>query len=228
MSRQTRLSALCAAMLVACVIMVGCAPKAKPAPAAAAPPPPPPPPATLSAIKSELISAKAQLDTTNQSLNTLAKATPANAQSSYDTFATEYAKLKNQADICSSRAKDLATRAEDYYNTWNKQSDVQNPDLKRSATVQKIEAQQTYDNIKAEVELTRLAFDPYMNQCKDIGNYLRGNVTPAALSSIGDMVTKANLNYADVNKHVDAVIASMNKIMASTGEGAPVPAPAPK
>jgi hypothetical protein len=103
---------------------------------------------------------------------------------------------------------------------------VTNPDLRRRLTQQRAEAEKTFSAIKSEVELTRLAFDPYMSGLKDIGAYLRGNTSPAAIATVTDMVTKANTDYAETIKHIDAVVEEMNKIMAASGEAAASPAPA--
>lgn len=78
--RVTSGLALLGLFLLTCGLMAGCASDKKttpPAPAAAAPAQaPPPPPAMLRQMKAELLGAKAQLEMTNASVNTLAKNRP--------------------------------------------------------------------------------------------------------------------------------------------------------
>jgi hypothetical protein len=217
---------LAGTFVLTCALLCGCASekKAEPAPTAAAPPPPPPPPpATLTQIKQELVAAKAQLDTTTAAMNTLVKSGNADVQSNYDKFSTEYAKLQSQADTLRSRSDDLKARTQAYFDQWNKQAEVQNPDIRRRATEQRAEAEKTFSTIKSEIELARLSFDPYMNQLKDISTYLKDNKTPAALQTVSDISTKATANAAEVNKHLDAVLGGINTIMSASGEGTGIP-----
>lgn len=214
---------LTAAFATLCLALNGCAPKKEPA---APPPLPPPPPATLSQIKNELTQAKAQLEVTTASMNTLGKSSVADVAGNYDKFSTESAKLKSNVQTCRSRADDLKKRTQAYFDTWNKQAEVQNAELRRSATAQRAEAEKTFSTIKSEIELMKLSLDPYMSHLNDISSYLKDNKSPAALATVQDLVTKANADSAEVSKHADAVLAGINKIMAASGEGAPVPAPA--
>jgi len=210
--------------LVALVSLSGCA-SDKPAPAKAAPPPPPP--ASLTKIKSELVDAKAQLQLTNDSLNKLQKSSQTDAQANYNAFTEQYLKLQAKADEVSKRAKDLKERASSYAAMWDKQAQVQNPELRKEAMQQKANARQIYDSITSEMQLARLSFDPYMANLKDVGNYLRGNLTPANLNSVSGLVTKANGQVKEVDGHISAIVTSIDKISTATGESAASAAPAP-
>ena len=215
---------LFASFVLTVALLSGCASDKKTE--AAKPSTPPPPPATLSQMKEELIGAKAQLDTTTASLNALAKSAGADVQGNYDKFAVELTNMEKQAAVCRSRAEDLKVRTQAYYDTWNKQADVQNPELRRRASQQRAEAEKTYRNIKSEVELMRLSYDPYMSQLNDVRSYLKGNLTPAAIASVSDLVKKVNADGSEVKQHLDAVVAEINSIMAASGEVTAPPAPA--
>ncbi len=205
-------------LIVAGATIGGCASKSEPPPPPPAAPPPPPPPATLSQIKGELLAAKAQMDVTNASLNDLAKSSGPNAQANYDKFTTEFDKFKTLAEVCRTRNEDLKFRTQAYFDQWNKQAEISNPELRRRATEQRVQAENTFNGIKAEVELAKLSFDPYVKGLTDVSAYLKGNLTPAALASVNDSVTKANSDSKELSGHVDALVADINKIMASTGE----------
>jgi hypothetical protein len=197
---------------------------------AAAPPPPPPssPPATLTQIKDELTQARAQVETTTASMNTLSQSGGADVANNYDKFATEVAKLQRDVETCRARADDLKGRAQAYFDTWNRQAEVQNPDLRRSAIAQRAEAERTFATIKSEMELTKLSLDPYMKHLTDISSYLKINKSPAALATVQDAVAAAAGDGTEVGKHVDAVLAGIDKVMAASGEATPAAAPAAK
>jgi Protein of unknown function (DUF2959) len=211
----------------------GCASDKKPEAAKPAPTPPPQP-VSLTKIKSELVDAKSQLQLTNDSLNKLQKSSQADAQTNYNAFTEQYLKLQAKADAVSKRSKDLKERAASYRAIWDKQAQVDNPELRKQAMQQKADAEQVYNNIRNEMQLARLSFDPYMANLKDVGNYLRGNLTPANLTSVGDLVTKANGQAKEVDGHIAAIVTSIDKITTATGEGtaaaaaAPAAAPAPE
>src|SRR4051794_19092816 len=86
------------ATLALLVCVMGCAsdkPKPAPAPAAAAPTPPPVP-VSLNKIKSEILDAKAQVDSTSNSLVALQNSSTADAQGNYNRFSEEYLKMKSK------------------------------------------------------------------------------------------------------------------------------------
>jgi hypothetical protein len=226
---------LAAAMIVmAGALLAGCA-KDKPAAKPQAAPPPPPKPVSLTQIKAELQDAKAQMQTTTDSLNKLHKSSQADAQANYDAYTGEYLKLKSKADAVSKRSEEIKSRASAYFAMWNKQAEVENPELKRQAMQQRAGAERTYNEIVNELELTRMSFKPYMSNLTDVGNYLRGRLTPATIGSTTDLVTKANAQSTEVATHVDAITKAIDSITAGTGEGAagipaaaaPIPAPTP-
>jgi len=217
--RITLTTLVLAAGTLALASLTGCA-SDKPAPPPAAPPAPPPKPTSLSQIKSELLAAKSQVQVTNDSLNKLQKSSTADADANYNRFTEEQLKLQATADALSKRSKDLKDRASAYQAMWNQQAEVQNPELRRQAVQQKADAERIYNTINSDMELARLAFQPYMANLKDVGNYLRGNLSPANLQSTGDLVQKANSQAKEVDSRISAIVSSIDKITSATGEAA--------
>lgn len=231
MSKQMPLLSLAACLAMVIVLASGCAPKkepAKPAEAAA----PAPQPVTLGQMKSELLESKAQVQTTSDSLVKLQKSSTADAQGNYNAFTEQYLKLQAKADSVKTRADDLKAKSAAYHEMWNKQLEVQNPELRRQVVQQKANAEQVYNTISSEMELLRMTFSSYMANLKDVGNYLRGNLSPASLQASSDLVAKADSQGKQVNAHLDAIIGAIDKISAATGESVATqpaaPAGAPK
>lgn len=210
---------LAAVAMVGCgiTVLVGCASEKRVPESAEAPKPQP---VSLAQIKSELLQTKTQLGVTTNSLNTLAKSSTADADANYNKFSEEYLKLQAKADFLKGRAQDLKAKSAAYYDLWNKQAEVENPELQRQALQQKADAEKVYSSIRNEMQLARNAFNPYMSNLKDVGNYLRGHLTPASLQSISGLVAKANDQAKEVNVHIDAIVGSIDKMSSATGEGA--------
>ena len=55
---------------------------------------------------------------------------------------------------------------------------------------------------------------------KDIGNYLRGNLSPANLASAGDLVQKASTEAKEVDGRIATIVEAIDKISSATGAGA--------
>jgi membrane-bound lytic murein transglycosylase len=211
---------------LAVAMLAGCA-SDKPKPVEAKAAAPAPKPVSLTLVKSELATSKAQIQTTTEALNKLQKSSPADAQANYNAFTEQYLKLKAQSEQVATRAEDLKTRASAYFTTWDKQASVDNPELRKGAVQQKAEARRTYDSIVNEMELTRIAFKPYMANLADVGSYLRGNVSPATLNSISELVAKTNAQGKEVDTHLAAILSGVDKITTGTGEAAPASGGAP-
>ena len=202
---------------LALVSMPGCASDKPTAPMT--PPPPPPQPVSLSQIKSELLAAKSQLRLTSEALNRLQESSTADADANFNAFTEEFTKLQAKSEAVSARSEDLKEKASAYYETWNRQVDVENPDLRRQAVQQKADAERLYNTITSEMELARIAFKPYMSNLKDIGNYLRGNISPATLTTVRDLVDKSNKQAQEVEGHITEIVNAVDKIQRATGEG---------
>jgi len=211
---------------LALALLTGCASE-KPKTAAAKPAAPAPAPVSLAQVKSELMGSKAQLQATTDSLNKLQKSSPADAQANYNAFTEHYLKLQSQSQTLSTRAADLKTRASTYFATWDKQAAVENPELRRGAVQQRAEAQRTYSSIVNEMELASLSFKPYMSNLADVGSYLKGNLSPATLNSISDLVARTTAQSKEVDTHIAAIVSGVDKIGSATGEAAPASGAAP-
>jgi len=217
-------SCLVGSLLAAAGAVPGCATEK---PVAQAPAPEPaPPPASLAKIKSELLESKAQIHATTTALVALQKSPAGNASANYNRFTEEYLKLQAKSDAIKARAADLKSEASAYYDLWNKQGEVENPDLRRQAVQQKSDAERVYRTIGSEMELARIAFNPYMTNLKDVGSYLRGNLSPASLQSISDLVTKAGSQATEINTHLDGIVGAIDSMSKATGGGMIPPAPA--
>ena len=190
------------------------------APPAAAAVPPPREPMTVNQIKSELIRGKTQIEATTAAMNNLVKAQPADVQAKYNAFEGEFIKLENQRANAKMLAEDLKTRSQQYYDLWSKQVEVENPELRRRAAEERTQAVNTFNRVKSEMELVKLSFDPYMSKLKDIGSYLRSNMTPAALGSVSTLADDANRDSKSVMSHIDSLIADLDRISQATGAGA--------
>jgi hypothetical protein len=214
----TTLSALA---LAAAFLLTGCASEEKKAAPAPAPTPaaqtqaPTQPPVTLREIKTDLINAKAQLATTTNALTALKQSTSADAQNNYNTYAAEYVKLQQCANLTREHAKDLRTRSKAYYDAWSNEK-APNPEIQRKAIEQRAEANKTFSTITSEMDLARLSFDDYMKNSKDVGSYLKDSVAPARIQAVSDLITKVEGQSTEVTKHIDAIIGGVDQMVAAT------------
>jgi len=207
--------------LAAALLLTGCSSNdKKPAPApatapAAQAPAPTQPPVTLRQIKTDLINAKAQLATTTGALTTLKQSSAADAQNNYNTYAAEYVKLQQSANLTREHAKDLRQRSKAYYEAWSKEQ-APNAEIQRRAIEQRAEATKTFSTITSEMDLARLSFDDYMKNSKDVGSYLKESVAPARIQTVSDLIGKIEGQSTDVTKHIDAIVGGVDQMLAAT------------
>lgn len=175
-------------------------------------------PVPLSTIKTELVTAKTQLQRTMQALNALQKSPAAGAKANYDAFVDEYDKLTSTSDAVSARSDDLKQRVSSYHAMWEGEVGVVDPELRRQALERKTESDRIFNTVQTELELTRNSFRPLMSDLKSIGDSLGGNPDPAKLNAIAPRVAKANAQAKAVDAHAGAIIAAIDEITASTGE----------
>jgi membrane-bound lytic murein transglycosylase len=213
----TALFVLVTILFVGAMGLVGCSSdEKKPAPAPAAAEPMAPP-VTLRQVKTDLLHSKAQLETTTNAMTALKQSSQENAQANYNTFATEYAKLQSSADNTRQHAKDLRQRSREYYEAWSNETSS-NPDIQRSAIQQRAEANKTFTTISSEMDLAKMSFDQYMKDAKDVGTYLKTGVSPARIATVSDTITKAEGESADTTKHLDAIVAGVDQMLAASGK----------
>ena len=66
------------------------------------------------------------------------------------------------------------------------------------------------------MDLARLSFDDYMKNSKDVGSYLKDNVTPGRIKAAGDLIDKVEAQSAEVTKHIDAIMGGVDQMLAAT------------
>jgi hypothetical protein len=66
-----------------------------------------------------------------------------------------------------------------------------------------------------------------MSNLADVGSYLKGNLSPATLNSISDLVARTTAPSKEVDTHIAAIVSGVDKIGSATGEAAPASGAAP-
>ena len=109
--------------------------------------------------------------------------------------------LEKRAEETKKRAEEMRSKGAAYFEAWKEGSEKRiAPDLKAA-----------YDRIAQESVKAKEAFTPFLNALVDIKGLLRLDLSAKGISSIEELVKKANAEAEKVKAALEASVAELDK-----------------
>jgi chromosome segregation ATPase len=179
---------------------------------------------SLKDTRTELADASKQVDMTNAALDGL-QAPDADLTKQYSNYKTQVAKMEDQALSASNRAAAMRGRAAEYQEKWkDEMAAVTDPTLKAAAEARAAKVRDRFATIQNRSQDIREAYQPYIQQLKEIQVYLSNDLTPASVKAGAPAFTKAKTAGENLKAKIAAGQAELDSV---TGEmSAKMPPPA--
>ena len=160
-----------------------------------------------------LNSSQAQVDDTLTALNGLRITNPTNLSNAFTQYKTSVEALEKKGK----EAKNLSATLQDHMDTnvmnWQKEMDqIQDPTVKASVEQRKAAVKSNYEQIKMYAQDARKAYDPFLQDNKDIVKALQMNLSPAAVSNLSPSMDKANADGKTLKEKIAAMQRAMDNI----------------
>jgi chromosome segregation ATPase len=168
--------------------------------------------------------ATAQLDTTLNAMNALAKP-DANLVDSYKTFAKEVDNLGKVAQKAKDNSQKAAAQRDEYIKQWQaSQATMQNAQLKSASEARRAELGPKIEALKASLSSASTTFQPFHQDLKDLTVFLGNSLNAATVASAADLMTKCNTDGASVKADLGKASAAVQDLAGSIQPGGPAPA----
>jgi hypothetical protein len=170
----------------------------------------------IASFRDEVLNGKKAIDTTMVSLDKIATTAAADPRKAFEEYSKSVDNLESTAERVKKRADDMREQGKAYFDQWEKQlSEVKNPEIQQLARDRREKLRQTFDSIKSVSEPLKTQFGPWMQDLKDLRNYLSNDLTVNGVDAAKSLFSKTHTEGLEVQKSMDALVAELNTVSAT-------------
>jgi DUF2959 family protein len=152
----------------------------------------------------ETAKAKDSIDGTIKALEAVVGTQAGDIRVNFDAYTKSLAALDRQANVIRKRAEEMKAGGDKFFKEWETPENM-SPERRAELTA-------SYAKIKEDMTLAKEQFTPFLKSLKDIESYLKLDLSPTGISSMGDLAKQAKDNGAKVKSSIDAVLVQMNSV----------------
>lgn len=169
----------------------------------------------------EVAKARTQVEKTNAALDGL-QSGQGDLRPAYDKFKNEVKSLEDVAKSAAERSADMRARADEYQKKWAQEmSDVTDPNLKAAAQSRAAKVSSRYATITTKGQATKAAYEPYIQDLKNVQTYLSNDLTPAAVQAAGPAFQKAKTDGGTLKQKLDDLAKELDSVANELSPGTP-------
>jgi hypothetical protein len=151
----------------------------------------------------EVARVKDSIDHTLKALEDVAGSGTGDIQGNFDAYTKSVAALDKQRNVVRKRAEEMQAMGDQFFEEWEPE-DV--------SAERRAELKASYAKIEGDMTVAQERFTPFLNSLKDIESYLKLDLSPAGVKSMGELVKKAKDNGTEVKSRIDAVLGQVNSV----------------
>lgn len=193
-------------VLVSTLILAGCANPARQRSERAI--------STLDSTRNELNAGTAQINDVLATLDQL-EARPADLKPVYQKYVRQVNGLESRADAVSRRVRDMRARSADYSTGWQAEAQtIGNPELRAAATQRNERVSDRWNEIDSRAQDVRAAYDPFINELRDLETFLSNDLTYAGVSAARPVFDTVRSRAAELKERVSGLVRELDETYA--------------
>ncbi len=167
-----------------------------------------------------LTQAQTQIDTTLASMNALSTASGNDLAAKYKEYSNNVKKLESMAQKAKAQSQQATAQREQYLKQWeSSQAKIQNEQLKAASETRRNELMPKIEAIKTSLTSAKDAFQPFMQDLKDLNLYLGNNLNPQGIAGASELMTKSTSAGETVKTAIQQGQAAIKDLAASISPG---------
>ncbi len=167
-----------------------------------------------------LTQAQTQIDTTLTSMNALSTASGNDLAAKYKEYSNNVKKLESMAQKAKAQSQQATAQREQYLKQWeSSQAKIQNEQLKAASETRRNELMPKIEAIKTSLTSAKDAFQPFMQDLKDLNLYLGNNLNPQGIAGASELMTKSTSAGETVKTAIQQGQAAIKDLAASISPG---------
>jgi hypothetical protein len=170
----------------------------------------------INTLRNDVLNIKTAVDTTLKSMDDLAAAASTDPRKPYEAFAKNVDKVEAAGNKAKKNAEAMHAKGEAYFQQWEQQiSQVQNEKIRQLAQERRAKLQEAFGNIKKSAADAKESFPIFLSDLKDLRTLLSTDLTVQGIAAAKGIFKKTKSEGQDVQKHLDAVEAELNTVVAA-------------
>jgi hypothetical protein len=170
----------------------------------------------MAEFRDEIVDVKKAVDTTMVALDKIVSDASHDPRKAFKQFDKSVPKIDSAAASARKRAEEMKARGKEYFDAWEKDlAAVSDPEVRKLAEERKSKLQDTFGNIKTNIEPAREQFNTWLAHLKDLQKYLSQDLTIGGIDAAKDLIGKTKKEGMDVQQTLDRVITELNTAVAT-------------
>ncbi len=170
----------------------------------------------LNTMRTRVVSAQKQLNETVEAMNALSGG--GDLKSNYRRFTNSLKETESQAELARRRREEMQKRSSQYIAQWEKEMEqVSSPELRAGAEERRQRVRNNFEQISREAQDVRQAYEPLIQNLRDIDKTLKLDLTPAGVQAARPAMDRANADAKALNRQLDEFIAEMDRVIGTMG-----------
>jgi len=172
--------------------------------------------AGIAEFRAEILTAKAAIDKTMDSLDQIAATATTDPRKAYEQYSKSVNHLESVAAKAAKRGQAMKADGQAYFKKWEQEiAQVSNAEIRQLAEQRKTKLQDAFSTIRQHSEPLKAQFDPWMSDLKDLQKYLGNDLTIAGVDAAKGLFAKTRAEGVEVQKSMDGLVAELNSIAAA-------------
>jgi hypothetical protein len=172
--------------------------------------------AGMAEFREEILSAKAAIDNTMDSLDQVAATATTDPRKAFEQYSKSVKHLESVAAKAGKRGQAMKADGEAYFKKWEQEiAQVSNPEIRQLAEQRKARLQGAFTGIRQHAEPLKAQFDPWLSDLKDLEKYLGNDLTVTGVDAARNLITRSRWQGVEVQKAMDGLVAELNSIAAT-------------
>ena len=159
---------------------------------------------SMNAFGLQVAKVKDSIDHTLTALDDVVGTEASEIRTNFEAYSKSVAALDKQAEVVSKRAEEMQTMGDEFFEEWETPENM-TPERRSQLNA-------SYAKIKQDMAVAKDQFTPFQKSLEDIESYLKMDLSPTGISSIGELVKKAKADGTRVKSHIDAVLVQVNSV----------------
>jgi hypothetical protein len=133
------------------------------------------------------------IDLSLANLNGLVSHPGSDLRQQFKAFSASVHDLSSTARDTANKAVEMKSRGATYFARWDEESaKMRNEDIRTRSEDRRNEVALRFDRISRQYDATKISFEPFMSDLRDVQRFLATDLTAGGLSAIKDVSEKAN------------------------------------
>ena len=156
---------------------------------------------TLTKSSEMIIKGNTLIGQTLANLNDLISNPDPDLRKQFKTFNSSVNELGSIARDVRSKAEDMKSQGAAYFANWDTETaKIHNEDIRVRSAAREKEVAARFTRISQQYDTTKIAFQPFMSDLRDVQKFLGTDLTAGGLAAIKDVVVKAVLDAVPVKE----------------------------